>query len=96
MFGNVTAVDGLHVTGKYRDRSMQHTCSRHVAWDSHTKPASERDGNNLNGVKDFRTENGSSQRQNLALTGLCVPRSLHRGGWLGPAQSFLSTSMVNP
>ena len=24
-----------HVTGKYRDRSMQHTCSRHAAWDPH-------------------------------------------------------------
>ena len=28
MFGDVTALDWLHVTGKYRDRSMQHTCSR--------------------------------------------------------------------
>ena len=35
MFGNVTALEGLHVTGKYRDRSMQHTCSRHAAWDPH-------------------------------------------------------------
>jgi len=35
MFGNVTALDGLHVTGKYRDISMQHTCSRHAAWDPH-------------------------------------------------------------
>ena len=26
-FGNVTALAGLHVTGKYRNRSMQHTCS---------------------------------------------------------------------
>jgi hypothetical protein len=26
---------GLHTTGKYRDRGMQHTCSRHVAWDLH-------------------------------------------------------------
>ena len=31
MFGNVTALEGLHVTGKYRDRSMQHKCSRHAA-----------------------------------------------------------------
>ena len=23
----------LHVTGEYRDRSMQHTCSRRAAWD---------------------------------------------------------------
>ena len=29
MFGNVTGLEGLHVTGKYRDISMQHTCSRH-------------------------------------------------------------------
>jgi len=28
---------------------------------------------NLNGLKDFRTENGSTQGQNLALTVLCVP-----------------------
>ena len=30
----------------------------------------------LNGFKDFRTENGSSQGQNLDLTGLFVPSSL--------------------
>jgi len=36
MFGNVTALEGLHVTGKYRDASMMHTCSRHAAWDPHT------------------------------------------------------------
>ena len=35
MFGNVTALEGLHVTGKYRDRSMHHTCSRHAAWNLH-------------------------------------------------------------
>jgi len=34
-FGNVTALEVLHVTGKYRDRSMAHTCSRHAAWDPH-------------------------------------------------------------
>ena len=39
----------------------------------------ERVGNNLNGFKDFRTENGPRQGQNLALTGLCVPSSLHNG-----------------
>ena len=33
MFDNVTALEGLHVTGKYRDKSMTHTCSRHAAWD---------------------------------------------------------------
>ena len=35
MFGNVTALVGLHVTGKYRDESMMHTCSRHAAWVPH-------------------------------------------------------------
>jgi len=28
-----TLWEGLHVTRKYRGRSMQHTCSRHAAWD---------------------------------------------------------------
>ena len=31
----MTALEGLHVTGEYRNRSMQHTCSRHAAWDPH-------------------------------------------------------------
>ena len=35
MFGNVTALEGLHVTGKHKDRSMHHTCSRHTVWDPH-------------------------------------------------------------
>ena len=35
MFGIVTALEGVHVTGKYRDRSMQHSCSRHATWDPH-------------------------------------------------------------
>ena len=39
----------------------------------------ERGGNYLNGVEDYRTENGSSQGQNLALTGLGVPTSLDIG-----------------
>jgi len=30
MFGNVTALEGLHVTGQYMNRSMQHTCSMHT------------------------------------------------------------------
>ena len=38
MFGNVTALDGLHVTGKCRDISMTHTCSSHAAWDSYKVP----------------------------------------------------------
>ena len=36
MFDNVTALEGSHVTGKYRDESMMHTCSRHAAWVPHT------------------------------------------------------------
>ena len=39
MLGNVTTLEELHVTGKHRDRSMQHTCSRHAAWDPHIKVA---------------------------------------------------------
>ena len=42
MFGNVTALDGLHVTGKYRDIIMQHTCSRHAAWDPHNSRGVEK------------------------------------------------------
>ena len=34
---------------------------------------------NLNDVEDFCIENGSSQRQNLAVTGLIVPSSLDSG-----------------
>ena len=41
--------------------------------------AGERGGKNLNGVKDCRTENGSSQGQYLALTGLFVQSSLDSG-----------------
>ena len=35
LFGNVTALVGLHVTGKYKDKNMYHTCSRHAAWVPH-------------------------------------------------------------
>ena len=35
MFGNVRPC-GLDISGKYRNISMQHTCSRHAAWDLHT------------------------------------------------------------
>ena len=35
MLGNVTALEGLHATGNYMDKSMQHTCCRHAAWDPH-------------------------------------------------------------
>ena len=45
------------------------------------KSAAEREGNSLNGFKDLRTENGSSQGQNPALTGLFVP------SWLDSRES---------
>jgi len=38
--------------------------------------AAEQGGNTLHGSQDFRIENGSSQGQKLALTGLIVPSSL--------------------
>ena len=41
--------------------------------------ATEQRGDNLNNVHEFRTENASSQGQDLALTGLFVPDSLDGG-----------------
>ena len=41
--------------------------------------AVEPGGNILPGFKDFRTKNGSSQGQNLALTVLLVPNSFDSG-----------------
>jgi len=41
--------------------------------------AAERRANNFNGFQDVRTENGSSQGHNLALTCLFVPSSLDSG-----------------
>jgi len=40
----------------------------------------EREGNTSISFEDFRTEIGSSQGQNLALTGVCAPSSLDCGG----------------
>ena len=37
MFSDVTALEGWHVTGKYKDTRMHHTCSRPSAWDPHSK-----------------------------------------------------------
>jgi len=54
-------------------------------------------GNNLTGVNDFRTENGSSQGQNLALTGLCVPSSfdgIGGGGGEGAITLFLRARIL--
>jgi hypothetical protein len=33
----VTVLEGLHVTGKYRDRGVRHICSRHAAWDPYAR-----------------------------------------------------------
>jgi len=41
--------------------------------------ASEQEGNTTNGFKDFGTENGPSQGQNLAWTVLFEPNSLDTG-----------------
>ena len=37
------------------------------------RAAAEQGGHNLNDIQDVRTENGSNQGQNLALTGFFVP-----------------------
>ena len=54
--------------------------------------------NNLNGLNHFRTENGSSQGQNLALTGLFVPSSLDSGNEcaLATDQPFLVHALSKP
>ena len=39
-----------------------------------------REGNDLKGLKDLFTENGSNQGSNMALTGLFVPSTLDSGG----------------
>jgi len=44
--------------------------------------AGERGGNSLNDFRDMRTENGSNQGRNLALTLLFVPNSLDSGWWV--------------
>jgi len=41
--------------------------------------AGEWGGYNITGFQDFRTENGSSQGQNLVLTGLFMPDVLDSG-----------------
>jgi hypothetical protein len=50
-------------------------------------------GNSLNLFKDCRTENGSSQDQELALSGLIVPNSLDSGPFeeLPPPHTPLSS-----
>ena len=54
MFGNVTALEGLHVIGKYSDISMQHTCSRHAACDPHTQRPPALGGSSNPAMKDVR------------------------------------------
>ena len=61
MLGNVTALEGSHVTWKYRDRSIQHTCSRHLAW------GPESAGPKVQGFAAQRIgDTHDSQGQNLA------------------------------
>ena len=65
--------------------------------------AADRGGDNLTGCKDFRSENGLRQGQNLALTGLFVPSSLEPeltrlvvltpSGWL---QGYLAHKKPSP
>jgi len=67
MFGNVTALEGLHVTGKYRDTSMTHKFSRHAAWDPHSLWVVEgggkrREGDIRAGIKGGWDRPGQSQR----------------------------------
>jgi len=40
IFGIVIALEGLHLTRKYRNKSMQHTRFRHAAWDPHKQDQS--------------------------------------------------------
>jgi len=62
------------------------------------RPAGERGGNHLKYRKDVRTENGSSQGHNLALTGLFVPSSLDSGLQRGTTRlerpSYRGTSLI--
>ena len=60
--------------GWFRNKATLSLPNKRIAW-----AAVERGGNNLNSSKDFRTDNGSSQGQNLALTGLYVPFLLGSG-----------------
>ena len=58
--------------------------------------AVELGGNNLNGFKDFRTEKGPSEGQNLTLSVLFVPNSLDSGGRenLGAGQQHLHAGLL--
>jgi len=68
MHGNVTALEGLHVTEKYRYSHMQHTCSKHAAWDPH------RGWGSTFKIADFYQRHSSASRFLISeITG--VPRS---------------------
>jgi len=54
------------------------SCSNRELWGR--RSFFERRGDNLNSFNDFRPENGSSQGQNLVVTGLYVPSSLDSSG----------------
>jgi len=58
------------------------------------RPSEE--GYNQHGFKDVRTENGSSQGQNLALAVLCIPILQDSGLWLPEAQirKFISQEVL--
>jgi len=63
------------------------------------RSASEREGNNLNGCKDFRTESGSSQGHNLPLVVPWFDRGADVCGgvaWPRADEPSPSTGMVNP
>jgi hypothetical protein len=79
--------------GQRKSASRSRTFLKLPSWARRTNPSTltqirqlwrqaavEPEGNNLNGLKDVRTENGSSEGQNLAVTGLGVPNSLDTGG----------------
>ena len=53
--------------------------SHSTVWERIPTTAVERRGNTIKECEDFRTQNGSRQGQNLALTVLVVPSSLESG-----------------
>jgi len=70
-----------------RDRDGEVARSRSAIGDSSLREAAtERNGNNLKGMKDFYLKNGSRQGQNLVLAILCVPNFLDSGHGFGKAE----------
>ena len=70
---------GVFTCQVFRQTGEPPLCTRGAAisGDSMAQTAGERAGNNL--IKDFRTKNGSRLIQHMALTVVCVPRSLDGG-----------------